>query len=243
MRPLLFGLILSLLSAASGRAHAWTAQPPATYTTDKDISYYEETTLKTSAASAGASAAAIDYQRAQCKLDLLRPTNRPGFATVVWFHSGGLVAGQRGFPRLQGQEIALVAAGYRLSPQGKFPDFLEDAAAATAWVLRHIADYGGDPQKVFAGGASAGGYLAAMVGMDPRWLAAHDLSNRQLAGLLPVTGQMTTHFTVKKLRDDTGPDLRPLIDEYSPIYYAAEVTRNDVARASSPWTAKPPDRR
>ncbi len=175
------------------------------------ISYYDESALKK----------AGDYQRAQCQLDLYYPTNKPGFATVVWFHGGGLTEGKRSFPRLKGEGIALVAVGYRLSPQGKFPAYLEDAAAAVAWTLRHIEKYGGDPKKVFVAGHSAGGYLAAMIGMDPRWLAAQSVSNRQLAGLIPVSAQVTTHFHVKKILGDQGQQFRPLIDQYAPLYYAA----------------------
>jgi acetyl esterase/lipase len=164
---------------------------------------------------------ADDYQKAQCRLDLRYPTNRTGFATVVWFHGGGLTAGKRHFIDLKNPDIAVAAVGYRLSPKGELPCFLEDAAAATAWVLRHIAQYGGDSNKVFVSGHSAGGYLTAMIGMDPKWLAAEGVSNMQLAGLIPVSAQVTTHFHVKKLLGDTGPQYRPLIDEYAPLYHCA----------------------
>lgn len=60
-----------------------------------------------------------------------------------------------------------------------------------------------------------------MIGMDPRWLAAQGVSNLQLAGLVPISGQMTTHFHVKKLLGDTGPQYRPLIDGYAPMYYCS----------------------
>lgn len=162
-----------------------------------------------------------DYQRTQCRLDLRYPTNRTGFATVVWFHGGGLTGGKRHFIDLKRPDIAVAAVGYRLSPKAKLPAFLEDAAAATAWVVRNIAQYGGDSNRVFVAGHSAGGYLSAMIGMDPKWLAPHGVSNLDLAGVIPVSGQMTTHFHVKKLRGDTGPEFRPLIDEYAPMYYCA----------------------
>ena len=176
-----------------------------------NIAYYGEAALRQ----------ADDYQKTQCRLDLRYPTNRTGFATVVWFHGGGLTGGKRHFIDLKDPDIAVAAAGYRLAPQAEHPAYLEDAAAATAWVIKNIARYGGDSNRVFVAGHSAGGYLSAMVGMDPRWLAAHNLSSHQLAGLIPVSAQVTTHFKVKKLRGDLGQQYRPLIDEYAPLYYCA----------------------
>ena len=176
-----------------------------------NISYYSESAL----------AQADAYQKEQCALDLRYPTSVTGFATVVWFHGGGLTAGHRHFIELKDPSVAIAAVGYRLSPKVEHPGYLEDAAAATAWVIKNISQYGGDPNKVFISGHSAGGYLSAMIGMDARWLAAHDISNLQLAGIIPISGQVTTHFRVKKLRGDTGPEYRPIIDEFAPLYYSA----------------------
>ncbi|MFH1499898.1 MAG: alpha/beta hydrolase [Verrucomicrobiota bacterium] len=163
-----------------------------------------------------------DYRREQCRLSLYLPDDKPGFATVVWLHGGGLTGGRSDFPGLLEKGLGLVAVGYRLSPQAEHPAYIEDTAAAVAWVLDNIAARGGDPTKVFVAGHSAGGYLAAMVGMDARWLAAHGRTPLDLAGIIPVSGQVTTHFTVKKLRGDTGPEYRPVIDEYAPLYHAAK---------------------
>ncbi|MDF3056726.1 MAG: lipase [Rariglobus sp.] len=207
--------LLAIVLIVPGLLVAQEARPKpaaASYTTETDLFYHE----------GPAAEKAGDYQRSQCRLDLYFPENRPGFATVIWLHGGGLIGGRRAFPQLKDKELGLVAVSYRLSPQAEFPAFLEDAAAATAWTLRHIAERGGDPTKVFLAGHSAGGYLAAMVGMDPRWLAAHGLSHRQLAGLILVSAQVTTHFEVKKLLGDTGPELRPIIDRHAPLYHASK---------------------
>ncbi|HEY9248986.1 MAG TPA: alpha/beta hydrolase [Rariglobus sp.] len=185
---------------------------PATYKTETNLSYVETAVAEK----------ADDYQLAQCRFDLYAPENRPGFATVIWLHGGGLTGGKRSFPQLKEKEIAIVSPSYRLSPKVHHDLILGDAAAVTAWTLRHIAERGGDPKKVFLAGHSAGGYLAAMVGMEPRWLAAHGLTHRQLAGLILVSAQVTTHFAVKKLRGDTGPEFRPIIDDYAPLYWASK---------------------
>src|SRR5690606_39022121 len=207
-------LFASALAPVSSRARAQpaAAPEPVPYATELDLPYREGETA----------GQADEYQRAQCRLDLYYPENRPGFATVIWLHGGGLTGGKRSWPvGLQDKGIAIVSPSYRLSPRVHHDVILDDAAAATAWTLRHIAARGGDPDKVFLAGHSAGGYLAAMVGMEPRWLAAHGLSNRQLAGIIPVSAQVTTHFTVKKLRGDTGPEYRAIIDDYAPLYHAS----------------------
>lgn len=156
----------------------------------------------------------------RCVVDLKLPADKKGFATLIWFHGGGLTGGSRDFPQFQGEGVALISAGYRLSPQVPCPDFIKDAAAAVAWTLKNIESYGGDPKKVFVGGHSAGAYLALMVGMDPQWLQPYDLTPSSIAGLLPVSSQVTTHFHVKELRKIPGPALLPVIDEFAPIHFA-----------------------
>ena len=196
----------------AGASLADQAQTKLAYQTDSNISYYDDAALSKADA----------YQKEQCKLDVYSPKGAKDFATVVWFHGGSLTGGARYFPDLKDQGIALVAVSYRLAPKAQPPAIIEDSAAAVAWVIKNIARYGGDPQKVFVGGHSAGAYLSSMIAMDPKWLGAHKLSNRSLAGVISVSGQMTTHFTVKKLRGDKGPELRPLVDEYAPLYHASK---------------------
>jgi acetyl esterase/lipase len=203
--------VLNLLLAAATYA-ASEAAPKLEYRTDSNISYYDGATLARGDA----------YQKSQCELDVYYPKDSKGFATLVWFHGGGLTSGSRYLPDLKEQGIAIVAVSYRLAPEVQTPGFIEDSAAAVAWVLRNIERYDGDPSKVFVAGHSAGAYLASMVAMDPKWLAVHGLSNRALAGVIAVSGQMTTHFTVKELRGDKAPSLRPIIDEFAPLYHASK---------------------
>lgn len=164
----------------------------------------------------------VEDPEKRCLVDLRLPENANNFPTLVWFHGGGLTGGKRDFPPFEGSGVALVSAGYRLAPPAKCPDFLTDAAAAVAWTLKHIGDYGGDPKRIFIGGHSAGGYLSAMVAMDPKWLAAQGLSNKQLAGVIPVSAQVTTHFHVKELLGIKADPLVPMIDEYAPLHFVSK---------------------
>lgn len=201
-------IITPFLFGCAGFFVAGAATVQKTTSTVTNIAYYTENS-------------GDEYKDSQCRLDLRIPEGKTGFPTVIWLHGGGLTGGKRGFVGL-GDEIGVVAVGYRLSPKAEHPAYLEDAAAATAWVLGNIAAYGGDTNKVFLAGHSAGGYLAAMAGMDPRWLGAHGITNNLLAGIIPVSGQVTTHFHVKKLLGDTGPASRPLVDNLAPFYYCSK---------------------
>lgn len=176
-----------------------------TYTIDRDIGYWGDD-------------APDDYAEERCRLDVYRPEGGEAFPTVIWFHAGGLTAGERFIPgELRKSGMAIVAADYRLNPKAEAPAYLEDAAAATAWVLDNIEALGGDPDRVYITGASAGGYLATMVGLDDRWLAAHDKSPSDLAGIISLSGQMITHFTVRKEQGVTGT--QPVIDDMSPLFH------------------------
>ena len=158
------------------------------------------------------------YARERCKLDVYHPVAGPSVPTVVWFHGGGLTGGNRSTPSaLKGQGIAVVAVDYRLSPKAKAPAYIEDAAAAVAWTFKNIARYGGDTNRIFLSGHSAGGYLASLVTLDRRWLAVHGVDPDRLAGLLPVSGQSITHFAIREERGLART--RPLIDDLAPVYH------------------------
>ena len=106
----------------------------AVYETDSDILYRKGDNL-------------TDYMKERCRLDVCHPKHIKNFPTVVWFHGGGLKAGNRTVPDdLQEKGIAVVAVNYRLHPKVKSPAYVEDAAAAVAWTFRNIKKYGGSRQ-------------------------------------------------------------------------------------------------
>ena len=158
----------------------------------------------------------------RCLLDLYVPQGIKDFPTVVWFHGGGLKNGERFIPQeLKNQGLAVVAAGYRLSPKSKCPAYIEDAASAVAWTFANIEKYGGSKKKIFVSGHSAGGYLASMLGLDKRWLNAQGVDANQIAGLIPYSGQCITHFTIREERGIR--ETQPIIDEMAPLFHV----RND----------------
>lgn len=103
------------------------------------------------------------------------------------------------------QGYVVVLAGYRLVPKGRFPAMLEDTAAAVAWAHRNAARYGGDPDRILLMGHSAGAYNAAMVALDPQWLAHDGLSTDIVAGVVGLAGPYDFHpFTTQAARDAFG---------------------------------------
>ncbi|WET70063.1 alpha/beta hydrolase [Sphingobacterium sp.] len=159
------------------------------------------------------------YKKERCKLDIYIPTDRKNFATIVWFHGGGLEEGNKFIPlELKEKGVAVVAVNYRLSPKAKSPSYIEDAAEAVAWTFSHIASYGGDPSKIYVSGHSAGGYLALMVGLDKHYLQKFGVDANNIKGLAPISGQTNTHYTIKKERGQSM--VIPQIDQFAPLSFA-----------------------
>jgi len=166
------------------------------------------------------------YEQERCKLDLTLPADAKGFPTYVWFYGGGLKNGGKDLnseycaeirASLARAGVAVVTPDYRLSPKAKYPAYVDDAAAAFAWTVKHIAAHGGDPRKVFIGGHSAGGYLALLVGMDPERLKPHGLTLGSVAGIAQVSGQVFNHYTV---RDERGQARYGITsDEAAPAFH------------------------
>ena len=158
------------------------------------------------------------YTGERCVLDICYPATAKDFPTIVWFHGGGLTGGEKFIPgELRGKGIAIVAVNYRLHPKVSAVEAIKDAAAAIAWVFNHITEYGGDSATIFISGHSAGGYLAAMTGLDKSWLGVHAIDANRIAGLIPFSGHTITHMTIRKER--RIPDFRPVVDSLAPLYH------------------------
>lgn len=177
------------------------------YKTENNISYYPENISKKDA-----------YINSQCKLNFYYPTNVKNFSTVIWFHGGGLTGGSNELPKeLLNENIAVVSVEYRLAPKVKAPAYIEDAAAATAWVFENIEKYGGNKNLIFQSGHSAGGYLGMMITLDKKYLQKYKIDANDIAGLIPFSGQAITHFQIRKEKGIA--ELQPTIDEYAPLFH------------------------
>jgi len=167
---------------------------------------------------------ATEYEQTRCKLDLYLPARGKDTPAILWFHGGSLQHGDKRGEIEQtvgryfaSQGVIFASANYRLHPAVNFPAYVEDAAAAFAFLHQAIPAQGGNPERLFVSGHSAGGYLSAMISLDPRFLEKHKLRPSQIAGVIPITGQMATHSTIRKERG--LPETQPMIDAAAPAFH------------------------
>lgn len=137
---------------------------------------------------------AIEFDAAQhLDLDVYAPAQATAAPVVVFLYGGSWETGKRRWYRYVGDALArngvvAVVPDYRKYPAVRFPAFVGDAARAVAWAHAHARDFGGDPQRLFVMGHSAGGQIAALLATDARYLAAVGLRPRDLAGMIGLAG-------------------------------------------------------
>ncbi len=152
-------------------------------------------------------------------LDIFLP-EAESFPVFVYFHGGGLEEGDQHNPPfveyLTSKGIAVVSAQYRMYPTAKYPEFIMDAAAAVAWSMKHLGEYG-DCKRFYVGGSSAGAYLSMMLCFDRRWLAPYGMAPGDIAGFVHDAGQPTKHFHI--CREEGLDTRRVIIDDTAPIYH------------------------
>lgn len=155
----------------------------------------------------------------RCIMDIYHPYDTTmSLPVIVWFHGGGLTGGERHIPfELMTGEYVVVAPGYRLLPGAILDECIDDAARAVAWTINNITELGGNPEKIFVSGHSAGGYLTSMIGLDKKWLARYNIDADTIAGLIPYSGQVITHFAQRRVNGIK--ETTPTIDEYAPLYH------------------------
>lgn len=130
------------------------------------------------------------------QLDIYTPTSAApagGWPVVVFFYGGTWNTGDRAEYKFVGEALAargvlVVVPDYRLYPEVRYPEFLQDSTLGLAYGLKEAKRLGGDPARVFVMGHSSGAYNAAMLALDPRWLAATGHAPNELAGFIGLAG-------------------------------------------------------
>ncbi len=212
-----FGLLLLCLHASFSLVspRAFSQEPPIRIR--KNISYLP----------VGMDADA--YTSQQCKLDLyLPPESGEQFPLLVWFHGGGLKGGSRSSKltvqlakSLAARGVGVALPDYRLNPNVQFPAYIQDAALAVHWAVMNRKSLDAAP-GVFVGGHSAGGYIACLLAMDSRYFKKANISEDNIAGFIPISGQTMTHFTVAEERGFSASVITA--DDAAPIHYLKKDT-------------------
>lgn len=141
-------------------------------------------------------------------LDLYIPSNIENAPILVYIHGGGWQRGDKkaieskaSFYCAQGWLVASI--NYRLVPDGKHPNNVQDVANAIAWVHTHASEHGGDPERIFVMGHSAGAHLAALVATGEKWLEAAGKSLSIVKGVVELDTQALD--VVRMIREANTP--------------------------------------
>lgn len=170
-------------------------------------------------------------EHARQRLDVYQPKDPVRNAPLVmFFYGGSWSSGERADYRFVGEALAsqgivAMVADYRLSPEFRYPVFVQDSARAVRWAFDHAADYGASPARVFVMGHSAGAYNAAMVALDARWLAAQGLQAARLAGWIGLAGPY---------------DFLPIVDAQTRVAFDWPATPADSQPLVHASSASPP---
>ncbi len=159
-----------------------------------------------------------------CKLDVYLPDTNTN-TIIVYFHGGGLERGSKS--REKFVEVAksfvevgygFVSADYRMYPTAKFPEYLQDAAKAVAYVKNNYPNV-----NLIVAGESAGAWLSAMLCLNDKYLLAEGISPKEINGWIIDSAQTTAHFNVLEKEMNLHP-LTQVINEYAPLYFVNEKT-------------------
>ena len=163
-----------------------------------------------------------DFSDEKHRLDLIVPTDRPVIATMLWIHGGAWAFGDRkndlALARAFARDgIAVASMSYRLSRGDwrgeefsstgvQHPEHVKDVARAFAWLHANAEANGLDNDKLIVSGFSAGGHLSALLAMDERYLAAHDLTVSDMVAAVPVAGGYDLEGYYVAIEDGLGEE-------------------------------------
>jgi acetyl esterase/lipase len=131
------------------------------------------------------------------QLDIYQPHDRKNTPVLFFVHGGAWRQGDKNLYMELGNTFAgmyhltTVVVNYQLSTDpwnAVHPTHVEDVALAFAWVVQHIAEYGGDPENIFVFGQSAGAHLLSLLATDERYLAAHGLGIDKIRKIISMSG-------------------------------------------------------
>jgi len=168
-----------------------------------------------------------DADEKKHKLDLYLPATDKPFPVLMWIHGGAWTMGDRAQFGAIGERFAELGIGcavisYRLSPGVKHPEHVKDCARAFAWLHANVKKHGGDPDRLFVFGQSAGGHLAALLALDRKYLDELKVPAEAIKGAVPMSG-MYAIFAVENAKG-----------AFMEVFPKAFGTDREVCRDASP---------
>ncbi len=135
----------------------------------------------------------VENGHARHVLDIYTPAGAKNLPVVFWIHGGGWQTGDKANVQekpawFTKKGFVFVSINHRLLPEVEMEVLVRDVAKAFGWMHKHIAEYGGDPNRVLVGGHSSGAQLATLICTDDRYLKAEGVSFTSLIGCVPVDG-------------------------------------------------------
>lgn len=154
-------------------------------------------------------------------LDIYDPASGAAVApVVVFFYGGGWTSRDRAIYRFVARSLSacgvlVIIPDYRVGPEAAFPGFLQDTVAAVAQARPMAPGHSGDPACLFLMGHSAGAYIAAMLALDPIWVAEAGMGTRDtLAGVLgiaePCDFLPLKDPVLQQIFEPSGPNTQPI---------------------------------
>jgi len=124
-------------------------------------------------------------------LDVYAPNRKPATAlpVVMFIHGGNWNSGNKNTywfigRRLAKQGVVAVIINYQLSPAVMVPEMANDCARAVQWATQHIGEYGGDPNRIYVMGHSAGGGLAALLATEDELFTRLGMDKNPIKGAI-----------------------------------------------------------
>jgi len=172
-----------------------------------------------------------EYGDDKGKLDIHLPEGGADLPVLFHIHGGGMSKGDKAgnagvHRRFASQGFCVVTVNYRLSSPdpavegATYPDHIEDVAAAFRWTWDNIGRYGGDRERLFVWGGSAGGHLTASLVLDPSYLEAHELSPDVISGAIPISGLVDVRRAGAPRIKVIWYDDPEIVKKASPLTYA-----------------------
>ena len=144
-----------------------------------------------------------------------RPRRLSSSFTVVRFQAGWKDEYRVVGEALASKGIIVAIADYRIHPEARFPDFLEDGAKAFATLRGLVVRYGGDAERIFLAGHSAGAYIAVMLAVNPRYLEDENIETSAIRGVIGIAGPydflpITDRTLIEIFGGSTRPETQPI---------------------------------